>query len=385
MDSFGLYIPTRIIFGLGEMDKLGAEAIKYGTKALLVKTVGPLEKLGVYSRAKKLMEDAGMTVFELDNVEANPKLSSVYEGSKICKETGVDIVIAVGGGSAIDCAKAIGLAAVDDGDVWDFFEDKRTAVKALPVGTVSTIAATGAEMSLHCVISNPETKRKLVTHYDFSYPKFSIIDPVLHATVPKYLTACGMADTITHVMESYFANENQPLTDRVAEGVVLTVFESEGILNDLNNVNHRGNLAWAAVMAINGITDAGRGNFLYGAHEIAHGISAVADSIHGAALAVVHPAWLSYLCKKDEHPDKFIQFAERVFGMQKGNKSSVEIGLEAVQALKDKFVSWGMPVNLRDLGIKEEQLEDIAISTIDNPVGPLKDKEEVLQVLKDCY
>ncbi|MBS4023231.1 MAG: iron-containing alcohol dehydrogenase [Dethiobacter sp.] len=385
MDNFGLYIPTRIIFGQGEMDKLGVESSKYGTKALLVKTVGPLEKMGVYARATKLMEDAGITVFELNDVEANPKLSSVYEGNKICKENNIDIVIAVGGGSAIDCAKAIALAATDDGDVWDFFENKRTAQKALPVGTVSTIASTGAEMSLHCVITNSDTKRKLVTHYDFSYPKFSIIDPELHATVPKYLTACGMADTISHVMESYFVNEKQPLSDRIAEGVVLTVLESESILSDLGNIDMRADLAWAAVMAINGITDAGRGNFLYGAHEIAHGVSAVVDSTHGAALAVLHPAWLSYLCKKDEYPAKFIQFAQRIFGIQKSGKNSVELGLEAIDALKEKYISWGMPGNLRELGVKEEHLEEIAVSTVDNPIGPLKDKEEVLQVLRDCF
>lgn len=184
MNSFYLYIPTKIIFGNGEFEKVGVESSQYGRTALLVKTVGPLEKLGIYEKAKSLLESAGMKVYELNGVAENPKITSVYDGEKICKENNVDIVVAVGGGSAIDCAKAIAVAAIDDGDVWDFFENKRTATKALPIGVVSTIAATGAEMSVHCVITNEEMKKKLATHYSFTLPKFSIIDHYFQNSFP---------------------------------------------------------------------------------------------------------------------------------------------------------------------------------------------------------
>ena len=383
MKPFEFYNPVRIVFGPGEMARLGQEAIKYGKTVLLVKSAGPLEKTGVYKRAIDLLEDAGLKVFHLDGVAANPKLHSVKEGIEICRQNSIDIVIAVGGGSPIDCAKAIAMGAVEDDDIWDFFTQKRTATKSLPIGVVSTIAATGAEMSLHCVITNEKTHQKFATHYDFHFSAFSIIDPELHCTVPRYLTACGMCDTITHVAENYFAGDNNtPLTNRIAEGVVQTVIENENALDKPEDLELRGNLAWAATIAINGLTDCGRGAFYYGAHTIEHAVSGIFDVTHGAGLAVIHPAWLEYLC--DQDPAKFVTFAKRVFGIQDSGKSDMEIGKAGIKTLKEKYQSWGLPVTLAELNISNEAFDKIATAVIADPDSPIEDKAIVIDVLQRC-
>ena len=383
MKPFDFHNPVRIIFGEGTMERLGQETAKYGKKALLVKAEGPLEKLGVYARAAKLMKEAGVEVFTLEKVAANPKLSSVREGIAICKKNGVEVVIAVGGGSVIDCAKAVAVGALDNGEVWDFFEQKRSADKALPIGAVSTLAATGAEMSMHCVITNEEQKKKYATHFVVNFPQFSIIDPELHTSVPRFLTACGLCDAITHAGENYFVGDpNAPLTDRIAEGVILTVLESDGVLDDLKNVALRANHAWAAAISINGLTDCGRGIFYYGAHTIEHAISAHFDVAHGAGLSVVHPAWLSHLC--DAEAGKFAHFAERVFAMKRGSKSDKEMGMAAVAALKERYKSWGLPVSLKEIGVDDSAFERIAATCIVDPDSGIKDKSIILDVLGRC-
>lgn len=382
MQNFEFYNPVRVIFGPGEFKRLGEQASQYGKRALLVKTVGPLEELGVYKRAAEYLKAAGMEVSELGGVAANPRLSSVYEGIKICKEKNIEIIIAVGGGSAIDCAKAIGMGALDDGDVWDFFEQTRTATQSLPIGAVSTIAATGSEMSVHCVITKEDTKQKYATHNECHLPKFAIIDAELQKTVPKYLTACGMCDTIAHT-ENYFAGDrNTSMTDRIAEGVILSVIENEGVLDDLNNVDKRNNLAWAATIAINGLTDLGRGAFEYGGHVIEHAVSGYFDVIHGAGLAVLLPAWMYHSCEKD--PAKFIKFGERIFGLSKNGKSDKEAGIAAIDALKGKFRSWGLPVTMKELKIEESSFDDIAEVVVNDPDSFIKDRKIVLDVLNRC-
>ncbi len=384
MKDFEFYNPVKIIFGAGKFSCLGTESARYGKKALLVKSAGPLEKLGVYAKATNFLESAGMEVFVLDDVAANPKVSSVRKGIKLCKDNGIEIVVAVGGGSAIDCAKAVGVGAMYDDDIWDFFIGKKAAEKSLPVGAVSTLAATGAEISLHCVITNEELKQKYASHFVVNYPRFAIIDPQLHLTVPRFLTAAGMCDAITHSAENYFAGDrSNPMTDRIAEGIVQTVMESEKVLDEPGNIELRSDLAWAAALSINGLTDCGRGAFEYGAHIIEHNIAAHYDVTHGAGLSVVHPAWLSLLCEKD--PTRFAHFAERVFGMEKGSKTDMELGRAGIAALKEKYRSWGLPVTMRELGIGDESKYDaIASSILVDPDSFIKDKSIVFDVLARC-
>lgn len=389
MNNFTFYNPTRVIFGVGEFAKLGVEASKYGKKALLVKTAGPLEKLGVYDRAVEYLKSAGMEVFNLEGVTANPKLTKIEEGVKICKENGVDIVIAVGGGSGIDTAKAVAYGALDEGDIWDFFTLKRTAKASLPIGAVSTIAATGSEMNVNCVVTNDRSADKAnwskwSTHFEHSFPKFAIIDPELHKTLPKYQTAAGMTDIISHVMEGYFDGcPDTPLPDRLGEGMIMTVLENEGVLNDPENLTYRGNLCWSATLALNGLHDSGRGGKAYDAHTIEHEIGAKTDCAHGAGLAVVHPAWLYHLNKKD--PSKFVQFAQRVFGIEKGNKSDFEVGKEGIDALRSRFKSWGMPITLKELGVTRDMIPKLAEDMTNNPEGKLLIKSELIEVLESCF
>ena len=384
MKEFEFYNPVKIIFGAGKFAGLGTEAAVYGKRVLLVKTAGPLEKLGIYEKAVSYLKAAGMEVFELGGVAANPKVTSVREGVKICKDKKIEVVVAVGGGSGIDCAKAIGVGAMYDEDIWDFFLGKKAATKSLPVGAVSTLAATGAEMSLHCVVTNEELKQKYATHFTANFPKFAIIDPALHVSVPRFLTAAGMCDTITHSAENYFAGDrSNPMTDRIAEGVVHTVFESEGVLDDPSNIALRSNLAWAAAISINGLTDCGRGAFEYGAHIIEHNIAGHLDVTHGAGLSVVHPAWLSWLCDRD--PSRLAHFAERVFGLQKGSKTDLELGRQGIAALKAKYKAWGLPVTMAELGIKDESRYDaIADSILLDPDSFIKDKKIVFDVFARC-
>ena len=389
MKSFSYYNPTRVYFGIGEFGNLGKYAAKLGKKALLVKMDGPLEELGVYAKAKKLMEDAGMSVYELSGVTANPKLTKIEEGAALCKKVGIDVVIPVGGGSCIDSAKAIAYGALDDGDIWDFFELKRQAVDSLPIGAVSTIAATGSEMNVNCVVTNDRDKypanwRKWSTHFEHSFPKFAIIDPELQKTLPKYVTACGMADIISHVMEPYFDDEkNTPIQDAIGEGIIRTVIESEGVLEDGLNLDHRANLSWGATIAINGWADVGRAGKAWDAHTIEHDIGAITDCAHGAGLAVAQPAWLKHLNRKN--PTKFVKFAERVFGLQQGNMSDAEFGELGIDKLKECFSRWGMPVTLKDLGLDKQILPLIAKKITENPEGTSLIYEDVLAVLVDCY
>jgi alcohol dehydrogenase len=384
MNSFEFYNPTRIVFGAGTIDTVGEHTAKYGKKALIVTTRGSVKKLGIFDKVKGSLEAQGIKTVELSGVDPNPRLSTVYEGAEICRKENIDVVVAVGGGSVIDCAKGIAFAAFDDGDIWDFWACKRVAKKGLPIITVLTLSGTGSEMNTNCVITNTDLDQKYSTHYAFSFPKVSIIDPTLHTTVPKYFTGCGMTDTISHVMEKYFdGTKNTPMQDRIAEGVILTVIENEGALENPDDVALRANLSWAATMALNGLNDSGRGSNDYDAHTIEMEASAKYDIAHGAGLAIVHPAWLEFLCKKD--PEKFVQFSKRIFNLEQGNMSDVEFGLAGLKALKDKFNQWGMPVTLKDAGIPKEDLETLAYTATQAPEGSYLVKDEIYNVLLSCY
>lgn len=389
MKNFNYYNPTRVYFGRGEFDRLGNYAAELGKNALLIKMDGPLEDLGVYAKAKKLMEEAGMTVHELNGVTANPKLTKIDEGIKLCKELDIDVVIPVGGGSSIDSAKAIAYGALDDGDIWDFFELKREAAASLPIGAVSTIAATGSEMNVNCVVTNdrdsdPKNWRKWSTHFEHSFPKFAIIDPELQKTLPKYVTACGMVDIISHVMEPYFDEEqNTPIQDAIGEGIIKTVIASEEVLEDLENIDHRANLSWGATLAINGWADVGRAGKPWDAHTIEHDVGALTDCAHGAGLAVVHPAWLHHLNKKDSA--KFVKFATNVFGLEQGALSDFEFGKLGIDRLKEYFDSWDMPKTLKELGLEKESLPLLARKITQNPEGLDLVYEDVLAVLENCF
>ncbi|NLY43248.1 MAG: iron-containing alcohol dehydrogenase [Clostridiaceae bacterium] len=386
MNSFEFYNPVRVIFGNDKMDRLGELAAQYGKKALLVKQKSKsLERLGIYDRAKKLLIDAGMEVYELEGVVPNPRISSVREGAEICKKNGIDIVIAVGGGSCIDCAKAICIAAKDDGDVWDFFTLKRTAKDALPLGVVSTLAGTGSEMNVNAVITNEETKKKWSIHYEMLYPKFAIIDPKLQLSVSPKVTAATAFDIVSHCLESYFDScPNTPLQDGIDETIMRTTMECARILvKTPDDLEARTNFCWCSTLALNGLTDAGKNGDPYDAHTIEHEIGALYDVPHGEGLAVVQPAWLKVKAKKD--PRKFVQLAERVFGIDKSGKEDLEVAFEAIDALKQWAKEIGNRTTLKELGVEKDRLEEIVEGILSNPEGRNLDRNDVMEALLDCY
>jgi len=389
MNSFQYYNPTKVVFGKGEFQKLGEEVKALGNTALLVKQEGPLEEMGVYCTAVKNMEAAGITVHILEYITSNPKLSKIREGIAKAKEKNVDVVVAIGGGSAIDAGKAVAIGAACENDVWDFFKRERMVERTLPVVAVSTISATGAETSCHVVVTNDEgedtTKwQKWALHDPYAFPDTAIIDPVLLASVPRRLTAAGMADTISHVIEGYFDGvPNNPISDRLGEGIVMTVIENERVLEYPDDLDARASLSWAATLAMSGLQDCGRSNAGFPAHWIQHAVGALTDSSHGEGLAVINPAWLEFANK--ENPEKFVQFAERVFKIKRAeNMSDIEYGQAGIDALKAVFKSWGLPTSLRELGVTEDMIPAIIKGVMDCPETYVFTEEIIEKVLRRC-
>jgi len=384
--NFEFYNPTHIIFGAGETERIGELTKKCGTKALIVTTRGKVKELGILDRVQKSLSEAGIEYVTLEGVDPNPRLSTAYAGIKLAKENGVDVVVAVGGGSVIDCAKCIAYGVFETEDLWDLFLGKRASEKGLPIVTLSTISGTGSEMNTNCVITNDllDPPQKYSTHFTHSFPTFSIIDPELYTTIPKRLTACGMSDTIAHVIEKYFKDfGTTPVQDRLAEGIVLTVKENDSVLDKLDDVDARAKLAWAATMALNGLNDAGRGPGDYDGHTIGMVMSARYDLAHGASLTPVLPSLMKQ--RVSQNPKKYAQFATRVFGVDAAGKTDEEVGIEGAQKLSELFKSWGMPTTLSEQGVPREALESIAEAALANPEGRELDKAEVLAVLEGCY
>lgn len=389
MKSFEYNSPSKVVFGNGEFSKLGREVRAYGGKAMLIKQDGPLEKMGVFGRASQYMVEMGVTVAELNGILSNPRLSKIEEGVRIVKDQGIEVIVAVGGGSSIDTAKAIAVGACDAGDLWDFFAGVRQIKKALPVIAVSTISATGAETSCHCVVTNdrdPDKKnwKKWAIHDAMVFPKTAIIDPELLASVPKKLTAAGMADSISHILEGYFDGEpDNPISDYIGEGIVKTIIESDRVLENPADLSARAAIAWAATLAMSGLQDCGRLNAGWPAHWIQHAVGALTDSSHGEGLAVINPAWLEF--DNRENPEKYMRFAEKVFGIQrKDGMSDVEYGHMGIQALKDKFKCWGLPTTIDELGVTKDMIPVIVENVMSNNEDYEFQAERVKEVLESC-
>ncbi|MCB6203054.1 iron-containing alcohol dehydrogenase [Extibacter muris] len=389
MNDFEYYNPTKVVFGQGRFADLGAEVKSLGDKALLVKQEGPLEQMGVYERAVKSLEEAQVAVQVLEYVSSNPKLSKIREGIALAKEEGAEVVVAVGGGSAIDAGKAIAIGAACDGDVWEFFRREREVSASLPMVAVSTISATGAETSCHVVVTNDDSEdtakwKKWAIHDPHAFPDTAIIDPGLLVSVPNKITAAGMADTISHILEGYFDGvPNNPISDRIGEGIVMTVIENEKVLDNPEDLNARAALSWAATLAMSGLQDCGRSNAGFPAHWIQHAVGALTDSSHGEGLAVINPAWLEL--ENEKSPVKFMQFAERVFGIERTEQmTDREYGLAGIQALKAVFKRWGLPETLRELGVTSEMIPTIVQGVMESPETYVFEEGTVEQVLRRC-
>ena len=364
MDNFNFRNPTRIIFGKDSQHQVGPECAKRGSKVLLHFGGGSIKRTGLHAQLLASLKKAGVGVVELPGVMPNPRLSLVREGIAICKEQSVDLILAVGGGSAIDSAKAIAAGAVYDGDVWDFFTGKAVPQAALPVATVLTIPAAGSEASTGCVITNEDGDLKRAFNSELVYPAFSILNPELAFTLPDYQVACGVADILAHLMERYFTNTRRvELTDRLIEATMKTVINNvHTVLKKRDDYDAWAEIMWAGTIAHNNLLNTGREGD-WGSHDIEHELSGAYDVTHGAGLAVIFPAWMTHVLPHD--PARFAQFAVRVFNVEQNFFTPEQTAREGIKRLKAFFRSIGLPVTLGELGIGKDRLEEMALKCTD--------------------
>ncbi|MCU9595631.1 iron-containing alcohol dehydrogenase [Caldibacillus thermolactis] len=356
MRNFEFYNPTKLIFGKGQVEKLRYEVPKYGKKVLLVYGGGSIKRNGLYDQVVKILKEIGSEIFELPGVEPNPRISTVRKGVDLCKSEGIEFLLAVGGGSVIDCTKAIAAGAKYDGDPWDFVTKKAFPSDALPLGTILTLAATGSEMNAGSVITNWETNEKYGWGSEHVYPKFSILDPVNTFTVPKDQTVYGIVDIMAHVFEHYFhLDENTPLQDRWCESILQTVIETAPkLIEDLENYEYRETILYCGTMALNGMVSMGfEGD--WGTHDIEHSVSAIYDIPHGGGLAILFPNWMKH--NLSVKPERFKQLAIRVFGVDATGKTDEEVGLEGIHKLREFWNSIGAPSRLADYGIDDQKMD----------------------------
>ncbi|MBE3570266.1 MAG: iron-containing alcohol dehydrogenase [Bacillales bacterium] len=359
MDNFTFYNPTKWIFGKGQLEQLKTEVPKYGKNVLLVYGGGSIKRNGLYDRVLSLLKEIDVQVHELSGVEPNPRISTVRKGADICKREGIDFILAVGGGSVIDCTKTIAAAAMFDGDPWDIVMKKVDVKSALPFATVLTHAATGSEMNAGAVITNWETKEKVSWKSTLVFPKFSICDPTHTFTVPKNQTVYGIVDMMTHIFEQYFHDaKDTPLQDRMCEGALKTIIETAPkLMEDLENYQLREIIMFAGTIALNGMLQMGyRGD--WATHNIEHAVSAVYDIPHAGGLAILFPNWMKH--NLHVHPERFQQLAVRVFDVDPTGKTPEEAGLEGIQKLREFWTSLGAPSRLADYNIDDSRLEEIA-------------------------
>ncbi len=351
MFDFKYYTPTKVIFGRKTEDQV-ADLIKEfgGTKVLIHYGGGSVVRSGLLDRVKNTLDQAGIAYVELGGAVPNPHLGLVYEGIELCRKENVDFLLAVGGGSAIDSAKAIGYGLANEGDVWDFYDYKRQVKGAVPLGVILTIAATGSEMSDSSVITKEDGLVKRGYSSDYGRPKFAIMNPELTMTLPDYQTACGCTDIMMHTMERYFTNGgNMEITDALAEGLLRTVKKNAVILrDDPKNYDARAEVMWAGSLAHNGLTGCGNDGGDWMTHKLEHELGGLYDVAHGAGLAAIWGSWARYVYKNCL--PRFKKFALNVMDV-KDEGTDEEIALKGIEAMEDFYRSIKMPTNLRELGI----------------------------------
>lgn len=359
MDNFTFYAPTYFAFGKDTEQDTGKYVKRFGGSKVLVHFGGgSVVRSGLLDRVKQSLEKEGIAYVELGGVKPNPRSGLVYEGIDLCRKEGVDFVLAVGGGSTIDSAKAIAAGAIYDGDFWDFYQGK-LVTQALPIGTVLTIAAAGSEGSPDSVITHEDGMFKRGATGEGLRPKFTILNPALTQTLPPYQTACGITDIMAHLYERYLTNTTDvECTDRVIEALMLTMInEAPKVMADPNDYQARANILWAGMMAHNNCCGVGRTQD-WASHDIEHELSAIYDCAHGAGLAVVMPAVFTY--NMQHNVMRFAQAAVRVWGCQMDFEHPERTAKAGIEALRSFLVSIGMPKNFEELGAKEEDIERMA-------------------------
>lgn len=384
MRKFDFYNPTKLIFGQGTLEALKTEVPKYGKNVLLMYGGGSIKRSGLYDKVMAELSAIDAVVTELSGVEPNPRLSTVHKGVELCHEHNIDLILAVGGGSVLDCAKAVAVGAKYEGDMWDFVERKAAAQDALPLGTVLTMAATGSEMNSGSVITNEVTKEKMGWGSIHAFPAFSILDPENTFTLPRDQTVYGMVDIMSHVLEHYFHTDgNTPVQDGFCETLLRTVIETAPkLIEDLNNYELRETIMYCGTMALNGMVSMGFAGD-WATHNIEHAVSAVYDIPHGGGLAILFPQWMKY--NIDTDPARFRKLAVNVFGVDPAGKNDKEIGLEGIEALRSFWDSIGAPKTLADYDIDDSEIGSMADKAVRfGPFGNFRklDREDVVEIYK---
>jgi len=355
MNNFTFYAPTYFAFGKDTENEAGKYVKRFGgTKVLIHFGGGSVVRSGLLDRVKKSLEEENIEYVELGGVMPNPRSGLVYEGIELCRKENVDFVLAVGGGSAIDSAKAIAAGAVYEGDFWDYYEGKPVD-KALPIGTVLTIAAAGSEGSPDSVITKEEGMFKRGASGEAYRPKFTIMNPALTQTLPPYQTACGITDIMAHLYERYLTNtEEVEVTDRMIEALLLTmIHEGPRVIENPDNYEARANIMWAGMVGHNNSCGVGRSQD-WSSHNIEHELSALYDCAHGAGLAVTMPAVFTYVMHHNVM--RFAQVAVRVWGCQMDFEHPEVTAKAGIEALRKFLISIGMPKNFEELGAKEKDI-----------------------------
>ena len=380
-------IPTKVYFGEGQISHLDEALRPFGSHVLLTYGGGSIKKSGLYDKVMDILNKGGFQVTELSGIDPNPRIESVREGVSICKEKGIDVILAVGGGSTIDCSKAIATGFYYEGDLWEMAAKGHGILKALPLVDILTLSATGSEFDPSGVISNMSTNEKMGNTY--TYPAVSICDPTYTFTVSKYQTAAGTADIMSHIFEGYFSRtEDSSLSDYIAEGVLKTAIANLPIaLAQPDNYSARANLMAISSVACSGIPEYGKRGSGWPCHAMEHELSAFYDITHGVGLAILTPRWMRFILKKDPSCAwRFARFARNVWGIEGEDEQALAIA--GIEALEKFFKDAGIPQTLTELNIGEEHFAEMASHA--NAGGYLKDSfvaltnEDIVEILKAC-
>lgn len=384
MENFVFHANTEMFFGKNQINNLPDILNRYGKNVLLAYGGGSIKRNGIYDKVYELLTD--FNIVELEGIEPNPRIGTVKKGVELCKTQNIDVILAVGGGSTIDCSKLVSAATYYDGNPWDLVKDSSKITKALPIITILTLAATGSEMNDGAVISNPETNEKLGVHSKHFLPKASILDPEYTYSLPTIQTAAGTADIMSHVIEQYFnSTTGTYIQDRFCEGILETCIKYCPVaLREPSNYEARSNLMWASSMALNGLC--GRGKVgAWSCHPIEHELSAFYDITHGIGLAIITPRWMRHILS-EKTLDKFVEYALNVWHVPNtGNR--FEMAENGIKATEEFFANCGIPMNLGKLGIDDSMIEKMSAavirhSNLENAYVPLTE-QDVCQILRN--
>ena len=384
--DFNYYNPTKIYFGKSALSNLKGELESYGRNVLLLYGKNSIKKIGLYDEIAAILKDCDKNVVELSGINSNPRYTQVLEGARLVRENKVDLILAVGGGSVVDCAKAISVSAYAKGDPWQryWMNEEPVDNEIVPVGTVLTMTGTASEMNGGSVITNEEVMLKTGRVYPANvYPKFSILNPEYTYTVPKHQMVSGIFDIFSHLLEQYFSGSDDNTTDYVIEGVLASLINSARVaVQNPTDYEARSNIMWCATLGLNTITGLSKEQD-WEVHMIEHQLGAYTDCPHGLGLAVISIPYYKYIYKYGL--DKFVRFATRVWKVDTEGKTKEEIALAGIDALASFVRELGIPSTLRELGATEEMLPLIARSTIKGGGYKYMEEEDILTVLKECF